>query len=77
LSSRGSPIVLPDPSVHNLFLPSKIPLALQGVEDGIQGPGTDLVAVAGQLHHQSRSVHGPFGRVEEDVNADESQKQFA
>ncbi len=77
LSSRGGPVVLPDATVHNLLLSSQMPLAFQGVEDGIQGPRANLVAVACQLLHQSGSVHGPLGCMEEDVNADESPKQLA
>src|SRR5574341_321267 len=76
-SRRGDPIILPDPSVHDLVLTSQIPLALQHVEDGIQSSGADLVAVACQLFHQGRSVYRPLGRMEEDMNADESQEQFA
>ncbi len=45
------------------------------MDDGLHGPGTDTVAVTGQLIHQGHPVDGPLGRMEENVHSNEAENR--
>ncbi len=47
------------------------------MDDGLHGPGTDTVAVTGQLIHQGHPVDRPLARVEKNVHSNEAEKQTA
>jgi hypothetical protein len=73
----GEVVVLPDLPVHHLPVLAQVALSLQAVQDGIEGPGPDPVAVACQLHHERDPEDRRLGGMEQNVDANESQEQFA
>src|SRR5580700_6077556 len=76
-SQRGRPVHAPQRLALSLFGRSQVPFLFKALEERIQAPWADAVAVAGKLLDHAQAEHWPLNCMMQNVEPDQSGVQIA